>query len=441
MLCGAVWAFRIAARARGEALRRPLIIFFAIAAALTMSQFMRAAMSVVAPDIMAEARLTAEAYGTMAGAFFLGVAAAQIPVGLLFDRFGARVTIAGSLVVAGLATFAFARAEGFVALFAWRFVVGVGFASALMGGLVVAARWFPSDRFSQITGLFIAVSAAVGLMGAATPMAWLSAAIGWRRAFVVAGVLIFIAAALVWTLVRDAPPGHPWHTRRVESARQQVAGYLTILRLPGIAYIMLMAGVGYATLITIVGVWGGPYLHDVHGLDGIARGNVLTALVAGSICGLLLYGPLDRWADTRKRVVVVGVMLSAALLASFAALSRPPVALVAAFFFLYGIVGSYYITNIALGRAHYPDHLVGRGVTTVNLCTFLGVVLIQFGSARLMGAFGGGTPGQAVPETAYRIFFAALAVYAFVAALSYLRTRDVRPSEERARKAAESKEK
>ena len=91
-------------------MRRPVAIFTAIAAALTMSQFMRAAMSVVAPDIMAEARLTPEAYGIMAGAFFLGVAVAQIPTGIMFDRFGARLTITFTLVLAALGTFAFSVA-------------------------------------------------------------------------------------------------------------------------------------------------------------------------------------------------------------------------------------------------------------------------------------------------------------------------------------------
>lgn len=398
---------------------------------------MRTAISVVAPDIMAEARLSPEAYGMMAGAFFVGVAVAQIPTGLLFDRFGARITISVSLVVAALATFAFAGAEGFAALFTSRFFTGIGFASALMGGLVVASRWFPADRFSQVTGLFIAVSAGIGLMGAATPMAWLSARMGWRASFIVAGVLTLLAAVLVWALVRDAPPGHPWHTRRIETAREQIGGYLTILRLPGIAWIMIMAGVGYATMITLVGVWGGPYLHDVHGLDGIARGNVLTALVAGGIVGLLLYGPLDRWVDTRKYLVIGGTMLSACLLAALAAVARPPLALVAVLFFLYGVIGSYYITNIALGRAHYPDHLVGRGVTTVNLCTFLGVIFVQFATARLMGAFGADVPGAPVPEAAYRVLFGALAVYALAAGSLYFRTRDVRPSAERGGQSAE----
>ncbi len=411
---------------------RALAIFAAIAAALTMSQFMRAAISVVAPDIMAEVGLTAETYGIMAGAFFLGVAAAQIPTGILFDRFGPRVTIAATQMVAAAGTFAFATVDGFAALFAARFVTGIGFASALMGGLVVASRWFPPDRFSQVTGLFIAVSAAIGLMGAATPMAWLSAGVGWRNAFVLAGVLTVLAGMLVWYAVRDAPPGHPWHARKPETVGQTLRGYATILRLPGLPFIMLMAGVGYPVMITLIGVWGGPYLHDVHGLGPVGRGNVLSAMVVGSVIGLLLYGPMDRWVDSRKWVVICGTMLSAMLLGVLALLEKPPIFVVTGALALYGVIGSFYITNITLGRAHYPDHMVGRGVTTVNLCTFIGVVVVQFATAALMGMFASETPGAPVPETAYRILFAALALYTLVASVAYFRTVDVRPSSERA---------
>lgn len=414
-------------------MKRSLAVFAAVVSAITMSQFMRAAISVVGPDVMADARLSPEAYGSIAGAFFLGIATAQIPSGLLFDRIGARATIAAMQVLAALGTFAFAMADGFVPLFLGRFITGLGFASALMGGLVVASRWFPPDRFSQVAGLFIACSAGIGLMAAATPMAWLSGHLGWRVAFMIAGGCTLVTGAVVWLVVRDAPPGHPWHDRTPETLADMLRGYATILRLPGLSRVMLMAGVGYPTLITLVGVWGGPYLHDVHGLGGIARGNVLSAMVVGSVAGLLFYGPLDRWVDSRKYVVLGGVSLSALILATLAFIAAPPLWLVTVLFGLYGVCGSYFVTNITLGRAHYPDHLMGRGVTTVNLCTFIGVIVLQFATAALMGWFGADASGTVMPEIAYRILFGALAAYAVVMGLLYLGARDVKPSAERAR--------
>lgn len=413
---------------------RALAIFAAISAALTMSQFMRAAVSVVAPDIIAETQLSVETYGTMAGGFFLGVAVAQIPSGMLFDRYGPRITIAVMLVLAALATFAFAAADGYTALFASRFVTGIGFASTLMGALVVTSRWFPPERFSQIAGLFIAVSGAIGMMSATTPMAVLSGVVGWRQSFAIAGGCTLVTAVLVLWAVRDAPPGHAWHSRAPEHLGSFFKGYGALLRLPRLGYVMLMAGVGYPLMITLIGVWGGPYLHDVYGLGPVARGHVLSIMVAGSVTGLLVYGPLDRWLDSRKSVVIGGTLISASLLATLALMAHPPLILVTVLLALYGIAGSYYITNITLGRAHYPDHLIGRGVTLINLCTFIGVAVVQFSTAYLMGFFAMGEGNAAAPVLAYRILFGAFAAYTLIIGLLYTRAHDIKPSAERARR-------
>lgn len=408
-------------------------IFAALAAALVLSQIMRAAISVVAPDIMADTGLSAEEYGTMAGAFFLGIAAAQIPTGVMLDRYGPRVSITIMQVVAAAATAAFAWAEGFWALTLTRFFTGVGFAAVFMGGLVVAARWFAPDRFSQVTGIFVGAGQGIGLLLAATPMAALSGWFGWRAAFLLFAAVTLVSAAVVWAVVRDAPPGHPWFDRKPEALGDVIRGYGRILRLKGLPLVMLMATVGYPTMITLLGVWGGPYLKDVHDLGGIGRGNVLSALIVGGVLGLFVYGTLERRFDTRKYVVIAGALLAAAILGALALLPRPPVWLVTAMFAAYGFTGSYYITNIGVGRGLYPDHMVGRGVTTVNLATFIGVALVQFASGLMMGAFGG--DGAAMPAEAYRVLFGALAAYAVLVALAYFGIADIKPSAERARAA------
>ncbi|MBT7898852.1 MAG: MFS transporter [Rhodospirillales bacterium] len=420
-------------------MKSSVLIFIIMCAALAMSQFMRAALSVVAPDIMADTGLALDQYGTLAGAFFFGIAAAQIPTGILLDRFGARVTVALMQLLAAAGTIAFVLFDGFWAMFAARFITGMGFASALMGGLVLAARWVPKDRFAQVAGTLIAASQAIGLLLAATPMAALSAVEGWRAAFLLAALVTVLTSMAVWSMVRDAPPDHPWHQRKPDSARDIFQGFLQVLGIKGMGYVMLMAMSGYPIMITLVGVWGGPYLHDVHGLDGLARGNVLSLLVIGGGVGLLAYGPLDRLLDTRKYVVIGGGLLSSGILAILALLEQPPLMVVMGLFALYGLSGAYYITNIALGRALYPEHLIGRGVTTVNLGTFTGVAVVQLITGALMGFFGSdaevgagiGSGAGSAPEIAYRCLFGFLSAYSFTIVMVYTRMVDVKPSGER----------
>ena len=68
----------------------PLVaIIVCFGAVFILSQFFRASNAVIAKTLSAEFGLSPEALGLLTGLFFLSFGAAQIPVGMLFDRFGA----------------------------------------------------------------------------------------------------------------------------------------------------------------------------------------------------------------------------------------------------------------------------------------------------------------------------------------------------------------
>jgi len=96
------------------------------------------------------------------------------------------------------------------------------------------------------------------------------------------------------------------------------------------------------------------------------------------------------------------------------------------------VVGSYYVYMMPHGRAPFPERLVGRAVTTVNLSTFLGTGVMQAVTGFIIDAIAFGDDGA--PDEAYRAVFGFLAVVTVVAALLYSRIEDVTPSAERARK-------
>jgi len=86
------------------------------------------------------------------------------------------------------------------------------------------------------------------------------------------------------------------------------------------------------------------------------------------------------------------------------------------------------------GRAIFPEHLVGRGMTTNNTSVFLGAAIVQGATGALIGSFM--TDSGEAPEVAYRAMFGFLAALQIVALMIYSRSRDVRPSDDIARKAA-----
>ena len=405
-------------------------VLLALCAAFLLSQFQRASLSVIAPDLMAEVGLTPEGYGLVASGIFIGVLVGQIPVGVLLDRFGARKTTSAMLLLAVVSTLVFAAADSLGVMFVARLATGLGFAASLMGTMVVAARWFPADRFALITALILAGAGGAGSLLAATPMALLAEWLGWRGTFYLMAGVTLLCAIAVYVFVVDAPEGHPYHRRKVEGLRDSLAGLVQVMRLPHLSYVLLLTTVGFSILMTILGVWGGPYLHDVHGLDAIDRGNVLTILAVGNILGFLVYGPLDRIFDTRKYVILVGGAANSLLLAVLALVPELTTLQVAGLFFLLGLVGSYHVANLALARAMFPDALVGRGMTLVNLFTFLGLASMQIIAGLIVGHFAG-ADGQSTPE-AYRLMFGFMAAVSAIVIVIYSRVRDIRPSEQRA---------
>jgi predicted MFS family arabinose efflux permease len=170
-------------------------------------------------------------------------------------------------------------------------------------------------------------------------------------------------------------------------------------------------------MLTVLGVWGGPYLHDVHKLDGVARGNVLLAMGLAQILGILAYGPMDRVLRSRKRVVFGGAAISMLLLAILAALPHPPLWLAVSLLIAFCFFCAYGTVIVAQGRALFPDRLAGRGVTTVNMAQCLGLAVLPAGAGYVVEAFGAG-------DTAYRWVFGTLAAGLLLGSFAYVRARD-----------------
>jgi predicted MFS family arabinose efflux permease len=415
--------------------RRGLIIVTTLATAYVASHFFRASNVTIGLDLMRDLGIGPEALGALTGAFFFGFAAMQIPCGFLFDHFGPRRTVAGMLIVATSGGIIFTLAPGWPMLLIGRVLMGAGFGAMLIGSMVVISRWFPPDRFSTLTAMVLSIGL-LGNLAATTPLAWAAQATGWRTVFGAVAVFTAFATVAVWLVVRDAPPGHPFLARTPEPPRQMLQGLLEVLRNPRLRPILALNFCNYACTFTVQGLWGGPFLREVHGLSAIEAGNVLLVAVIAYQFGMLAFGPLDRLLDTRKWIATGGSLMIVAVLATLAASSHPPVWVPVGAIIVIGFFSASSTMVMTHGRGIFPDRLIGRGIATINTAVMLGVACMQTLSGIIIGAFEPLADG-ARSETAYRALFAVLTVVLITAVAIYSRSQDVRPSDEmRARAAA-----
>ena len=297
--------------------RRGLIIVMTLATAYVASHFFRASNVTIGLDLMRDLAIGPEALGGLTGAFFFGFAAMQIPCGFLFDRYGPRRTVVGMLILATAGGVVFTLAPTWPVLLTGRVLMGAGFGVMLIGSMVVISRWFPPDRFSTLTAIVLSI----GLLGnlvATTPLAWASQAIGWRTVFGVAVAFTAFATIAVWLVVRDAPPGHPFLARTPEPPREMLRGLMEVLGNRRLRPILALNFCNYACTFTVQGLWGGPFLREVHGLSPIEAGNVLLLAVVAYQAGMLAFGPLDRLLDTRKWIAFGGTTVNIGILATMA---------------------------------------------------------------------------------------------------------------------------
>lgn len=389
-----------------------------------VSQFFRSSLGVIAPELIRDLSLSPQTLGLAGGIFFFALGCSQIPVGMSFDRIGPRMTFAWVSVFALAGAFWTSRAETASELIAGRFLIGFGSGASFMSCVMLLMRWYPSERMGTMYGRVFAASQ-IGNLMAATPMAWMSEAVGWRAVFGGSAIVVLVVGALFVWMVRDQPPGQTPIRSHGESLLQTLAGFGKVLRVPGYLKVIAIHMVAYSTTATLLGLWAGPYLHDVHGMDGVARGNVLLAMSCAQVAGMLWLVPLERRLNTRKGVIVGAASCVVAILLVLAAMPAPPAWLAIALLVLLCGVSTYSPIIIAHAANLVPPVLQGRGSATANIGQVTGSFLLPVATGAIAGLFEQTADGY--PPTAYRLIFAFMACALATGISIYLRAKDLKP--------------
>ncbi|MCL7463578.1 MFS transporter [Phaeovulum sp. NW3] len=380
-----------------------------LVAGYVLSQFYRACLAVLTPVLGSEIGASGTDLAVSLGLWYIAFALMQIPVGEALDRIGPRLTVSVLLGLGGGGGAAvFALAQGPMAVHLAMVLIGIGCAPVLMGAYYIFARSFPPAIFGTLAGATIGVGSLGNLAGAA-PLAWLIETAGWRQALWGLAVITLVVALAIARFTRDP--------ERITRPATGGGSVLDILRLPAIWFLLPLIGVNYAAAAGLRGVWAGPYFSTLYGADTAAIGLAMLVMGLAMVAGNFAYGAADRVLGSHKRVVLLGNALQVVILCLLWLMPGPGFWASTAMIAAIGLFGASFPAMMAHGRSFFPPHLMGRGVTLLNMFSIGGVGLFQFASRPVFeSAQARGTPAEAF--AALFLFFllpliAGLALYAF----------------------------
>jgi type IV secretory pathway TrbF-like protein/sugar phosphate permease len=370
-------------------------VFLPFAAGYYLSYLFRTINALISGELTSDLALSAADLGLLTSVYFLSFAAAQIPIGVLLDRYGPRRIQSALLLVAAAGAALFSRSEAFLPLVVARAMIGLGVAAALTAGLKAIVLWFPRERVALVNGYMIMLGA-LGAVTATAPAERLIDWTGWRGLFELLAAATAGSAVLIYFVVPEPTSSSP------KSAVP--AGLKTVYADSRFWRLAPLSATCVGSAWALQGLWAAPWLTDVEGLD---RASLITQLfvmaVALSVGALLLGTIADRM---RRRGVglqglftVVTTLFIAAQLTLILRLPLPsslPWSVVA-------VVGAGTVLSYAIVAEYFPKEVAGRANGALNVFHLGWAFVLQYTTGLVLELW----PSQDghYPAIAYQVAF------------------------------------
>jgi MFS family permease len=391
-----------------------VLVFLALAFAYFLSAMVRAITATLSPTLIPEFNLHARDLGLLAGGYFLGFAATQLPLGHWLDRHGPKKVVACFLTFAVMGSVAFAVATQFSDLLIARILTGIGVSACLMAPLTGFRRWLaPATQLRANSWMLMTGS--MGMLCSTLPVQWLLPVMGWRPMFWgLAGLNVLAIALILWQVPAWRVVAAP--AQSTGPAPGWFAGYRDVWAHPYFRRLVPLGFFSYGGLLAMQTLWAGPWMVRVSGYSPLEAATGLFWINVTMLFTFWAWGWLNPWLSRRgwhaNLLMTWGIPLNLWVQAVLVVVGPGTGTLAWALFCMTNSVVS--LAQPAVGLA-FPPALAGRALSAFNLVIFSGVFAVQWGFGLLVDGFLllGATTPQAFQAAMGLFLMCSIAAYAF----------------------------
>lgn len=329
----------------------------------------------MAQSMMKTFGVTGEGFGFISAFYFYAYAPAQLPAGVLYDRYGPRKLMTFAIVLCALGSAFFASTDSVFTACIGRFLIGMGSAFSFIGVLVLISRWFPAHYFAILAGIAQLMSS-VGAMFGEMPLAALINSVGWRNASFILAAVGFILAGFFWAFIRDYPHQQnqtvPNHYLREEWKR-----LVTVCKY---AHTWIVGGYAFAIwtpIAVFAALWGVPYLQEKYHISVVAASGLCSMIWLGIGIGSPVLGWISDRVESRRFALITSSVLG--LLATLILLYLPnlPYSWSYIVLFVLGLGAGGQTVSFAVVKENNTMEYVGTASGFNNLSVLIGGAIFQ----------------------------------------------------------------
>lgn len=331
--------------------------------------------------------LSATTFGQLSALYYFAYSPMQLPVGILMDRFGARILLTLACLSCTLGTLMFGYSTSLAIAGCGRFLIGFGSSFAFVGVLSCAIAWLPYRYFSLVAGLMTTI----GMLGLVfgeiklTELAKHTTLEDIMFMLVIVGLIMTIS---IFVVIRDNKQEKTLLKIPFSDFLKDV---LQVLKTREIWIIGAISAFLYTSLSVFGELWGKSYLENAHGLSKSQAANTLSWMFIGWAVGAPLSGYLSDKYENRLVPLLVGAIFSLVFISIILYLSNLSYATLNLLIFFYGIFSATEIVAFIMANEYIKKAMPGTVFAIINLIVTIGGAIFQPLVGKLLDLFSNGT--------------------------------------------------
>jgi MFS family permease len=268
-------------------------------------------------DLMQNLHITAYQFGNLAAFYYYAYTPMQIPIGMIYDRFGARLVLFIACLIAITGLSVFISADNLTTASIGRFLIGFGTAFAYIGVLKLASLWLAPNRFATVAGL----TTAFGMASAIFSDLYLTKFVqllGYKNALYTALIVGAGLSAFILLFMRNKPKAltATGQVQKPITFEQLLQSLIIVLTNPQMWLIGLIGCLFYLPASVFLDLWGIPYLKTVYQLSPTQAASVVSMTFVGWIFAGPSIGVLSDIIKRRRTPLLICAFMSATLLST-----------------------------------------------------------------------------------------------------------------------------